>query len=264
MSLKQGLHLVFIHGWGMNQGIWRPFLERCQQKWGDGITFDALDLPGFGTKHNFELPNYEIDALAENVKQALRPNSIIVGWSMGGLVAQRLVDLAEPRLIAQIQIASTPKFSHSHDWYGVRQEVLQQFKQQLGVDHLQLLKRFLSIQCIGLAKPKEHMKAMLDAICVFPLSNSENLVKSLQFLSDADLRPINDLQAKNSVPTLRIFGGLDSLIPSKAIPAIEELYPNDHIAVISKASHAAFLTHPTSCIELMDEFINANFGQSTL
>jgi pimeloyl-[acyl-carrier protein] methyl ester esterase len=248
----------------MNQGIWQPFLEHCQQKWGEGITFNAIDLPGFGTQHNVELPNYEIDSLADNVKQVLRPNSIVVGWSMGGLVAQRLVDVAEPRIVAQIQIASTPKFSDGRDWNGIRQEVLLQFQQQLRVDHLQLLKRFLSIQCIGLAKPKEQMKAMLDAICMFPLSTSENLAKSLQFLSDADLRPNNNSQAQNSVPTLRIFGGLDSLIPSKAIPAIEALYPNDHIAVIKKASHAAFLTHPKSCFELMDEFMNSFSGQSTL
>lgn len=248
----------------MNQGIWQPFFEHCYQKWDESITFEAVDLPGFGTQHDFELPNYEIDSLADYIKHALRPNSIVVGWSMGGLIAQKLVDLAEPRIIAQIHIASTPKFSQGSDWHGIRQEVLQQFQQQLHVDHLQLLKRFLSIQCIGLAKPREHMKAMLDAICMFPLSSTENLARSLQFLSDTDLRPHNNLQVNNSVPTLRIFGGLDSLIPSKAIPEIEALYPNDQIAVINKASHAAFLTHPTSCIELMDEFINANFGQSTL
>lgn len=257
-----GLHIVFIHGWGMNQGIWQAFLESCKQKWGKELTYDAIDLPGFGTKHDVDLPSYKIDSLADDVKQVLRPNSVVVGWSMGGLIAQSLADIAEPKVVAQIHIASTPKFLQSNDWFGIREEVLQQFNQQLRSDHLHLLKRFLSIQCIGLAKPKEHMKAMLDAICVFPLSNPETLGKSLQLLSDTDLRPTSHLQANSYLPSLRIFGGLDSLIPSKAIPAIEALYPNDCIAVIPKASHAAFLSHPTSCIELIDNFLQSHFGQS--
>lgn len=258
------LHLVFIHGWGMNQGIWQAFIESCTQKWGEELTYDAIDLPGFGTKHDVDLPRYEIDSLADYVKQVLRPNSVLVGWSMGGLIAQRLANIAEPKVIAQIHIASTPKFLQSNDWFGIRKEVLQQFNQQLNADHLQVLKRFLSIQCIGLTKPKEHMKAMLDAICAFPLSNSETLVKSLQLLSDTDLRPSSNFHLNNSVPTLRIFGGLDSLIPSKAIPAIEALYPNDHTAVIPKASHAAFLSHPASCIEHIDDFLKSYFGQSRI
>ena len=246
----------------MNQGIWRSFLEHCQQKWGEEITYEAIDLPGFGTKHDIGLPSYEIDLITDKVKQTLQPYSIVVGWSMGGLVAQRLADIGDPRLIAQIQIASTPKFSQSKDWDGIRKEVLQQFKQQLSSNHLQLLKRFLSIQCIGLEKPKEKMKEMLDAICLFPLSSSETLAKSLQFLSETDLRPNANVPPKNAVPTLRIFGGLDSLIPRRTIPSIEALYPNDLITIIPKASHAVFFSHPVKCIELIDDFLKSHFGQS--
>ena len=262
LSKIDSLHLVLIHGWGMNQGIWQPFLQYCEQKWQGKVTLEAIDLPGFGTNHELDIDPYNIDSVTEIVKDVLRPNTVVLGWSMGGLVAQHLVDTSAPNLIGQIQIASSPKFLQTDDWFGIKKEVLEQFKRQLSSDHLQLLKRFLSIQCIGLEKPKEQMKSMLEAICHFPLSSSKTLSKSLKLLSDTDLRPSTSLPLNSPLPTLRIFGGFDSLIPKQTIPAIEHLYPNDSVYLIPKASHAPFLSHPELCFEAIDAFLKPHVGQS--
>jgi pimeloyl-[acyl-carrier protein] methyl ester esterase len=246
----------------MNQGIWQSFLQYCEQKWERKVTLEAIDLPGFGIHHELDIDPYNIDSVTELVKHSLRPNTVVLGWSMGGLVSQRLADTRDPNVIAQIQIASSPKFVQTDDWFGIRKEVLAQFKQQLSADHLQLLKRFLSIQCIGLDKPKEQMKTMLEAICQFPLSSSKTLSKSLKLLSDTDLRPTTHTLPNSTLPTLRIFGGFDSLIPQKKIPAIEHLYPNDCIYLIPKASHAPFLSHPELCFNAIDVFLKPYIGQS--
>lgn len=246
----------------MNQGIWQRFLNYCEQQWSGKVILDAIDLPGFGTQHEVDVNPYDIDTVTRIVKQTLRPNSVVVGWSMGGLVAQRLADIGAPNLIAQIQIASTPKFSQADDWFGIRDAALQQFNRQLSGGHLQMLKRFLAIQCIGLEHPKDQMRAMLDSICQFPLSNRETLAKSLALLTDTDLRPNTHSNNKDSLPTLRIFGGLDSLIPTKTIPAIKNLYPSNSIFLIPKASHAPFLSHSKPCFEAINAFLKPYLGQS--
>lgn len=246
----------------MNQGIWQTFLQYCEHKWAGQVTLDAIDLPGFGTNNHLDLNPYNIDSVTALVKDKLRPNTVVVGWSMGGLVAQRLTDIGAPQLVAQIHIASTPKFLQTEDWFGISKEVLQQFNLQLRTDHLRLLKRFSSMQCIGLEKPREQMRAMIEAICQFPPSSGETLAKSLKLLSDTDLRPNIGANLNNSLPTLRIFGGLDSLVPKQIIPAIKHLYPNDSLCIIPEASHAPFLSHPASCIDAIDSFLKPNLGQS--
>lgn len=256
--------MVLIHGWGMNQGIWQPFLQYCEQNWEANVNFEAIDLPGFGENHEVVLESYDIDSVTQIVKEKLRPNTVVLGWSMGGLIAQRLADMGDPNLIAQIHIASTPKFLHCDEWLGIRGEVLDQFHRQLSDDHLQLLKRFLSIQCLGVENPREQMKSMLDAICKFPLSSQETLSKSLKLLSETDLRESHNLERNNSLPSLRIFGALDSLVPKRAISAIENLFPNDSVCLIPKASHAPFLSHPKPCLDAIDAFLKTLAGQSKI
>ena len=264
MPKAHALHLIFIHGWGMNQGIWQSFLHYCESRWLGNVTFEAIDLPGFGSNYEHDLQPYNIDAVTNYVKQVLRPNTVVVGWSMGGLVAQRLADIGDSNLFAQIQIASTPRFLQADNWPGIHSEVLEQFNKQLSAGHLRVLKRFLSIQCLGLNKPKEQMKLMLEAICHFPLSSSETLAKTLQLLSGTDLRPSAKSSRTRSLPTLRIFGEFDSLVPKRAVSLIEHLYPHDNFHLIPKASHAPFLSHPEDCFNAINIFIKPYTGQSRL
>jgi pimeloyl-[acyl-carrier protein] methyl ester esterase len=229
----------------------------------------AIDLPGYGKHTNNDICAYTIKAIAKAIAQQLSPNTILVGWSMGGLVAQQIVNSKDRNVLAHIQIASTPKFVQTESWQGIKPEILTMFSKQLQTNHNALLKRFLGIQCLGLQKPKEQARAMFNAICEYPLSSAATLSKSLKLLKNTDLRPastssISEKAPCFEVPCLRIYGGLDTLVSSHAISEIQSLYPKDQNIVIPKASHAPFLSHPKETFEAIDVFIKSIPGQSRI
>lgn len=228
------------------------------------MCFSALDLPGYGNSVGVDCDTYQIDAVAQIVSAQLCSRTILVGWSMGGLIAQYIANTRNPKVLAHIQIASSPKFVQASNWRGIRAEVLTMFTDHIKSDHVGLLKRFLAIQCLGLPQPKEQMKTMFEAICKYPMSSADNLQKSLSLLIETDLRPQVCDNGSDSVPCLRIFGALDSLVSEKSIPHIQALYPHDKIVSIPKASHAPFLSHEKETFTVIDAFIKSLSGQSRI
>lgn len=261
MTLTKVLNIVFLHGWGMNKGIWDKFIRYCQERSPSNVRFSAIDMLGCGANMKKFSGPLTLKSISNDVREKLEPNSILVGWSLGGLVAQDIAQQRHSGLVAHIQIASTPKFVQTDDWYGIKHDILAQFSQQLQTDHSGLLRRFLSIQCLGVENPKIHVKTMIEAICKYPLSNQADLASLLTILIETDLRTTGS-KSTNPISCARIYGCLDSLVPKKAIPKIESIYPHDPTFRIPKASHAPFISHPLETFNAIQTFINSISGQS--
>jgi pimeloyl-[acyl-carrier protein] methyl ester esterase len=56
------------------------------------------------------------------------------------------------------------------------------------------------------------------------------------------------------VPTLRLYGRLDSLVPHEAIELVQGLQPKSQQFTFNHASHAPFITDPSG---FADTLINA-------
>jgi len=80
----QGRPLVLIHGWGMHAGVWQPIVKQLAK---DYMLY-LVDLPGMGESRPVE--PYLLDRLADEVAEVMPGISDVLGWSMGGLVAQKL------------------------------------------------------------------------------------------------------------------------------------------------------------------------------
>lgn len=249
------LDVVFLHGWGMNQGIWHDFIKLFKQYNTGNVK--AIDLPGFGDNSNVSLKAYTVAQISSWLSAQLTKNTLLVGWSMGGLIAQHLINSRHPLVVGHVQIASTPKFEQSVDWPGIKPQVLQSFLQQLTDDRNALLRRFITLQSLGVTGSKSLVKSMLANVSNYPQSSEYVLQQSLAFLTNTDLRA--SLNIPNSLPTLRIYGVLDALVPKSVIPQIQKLDPSSQTEIISKASHAPFVSHPEHCFQLIDSFIKNNF-----
>lgn len=247
------MNIVFVHGWGMNRRIWDSFLPELSALLPLGISVDTIDLPGFGEQHGWRSQHLSLNDMQTYVEQILPKDSIVVAWSMGGLVSQRLLSSKCSNVIAQVQITSSPKFLSDTDWPGIKPDVLEMFAKQLEHDYDTLIKRFLAIQCVGVVQAKQALRDMYMAIKSLPDPSQSSLAAGLQILANTDLR----CEANEDLaPSLRIFGALDSLVPEKAIPLIQALYPQDSIMVIDKASHAPFISHPQLCAKAIADFVN--------
>ena len=106
----------------MNKGIWTPFFKHCHHNLPAHVQLCALDLLEEETA--VDKQTFNIDYIVKRVSHSLRPNTVLVGWSMGGLVAQKIVNNCDERLIGHVQIGSTPKFLQTDGWAGIKPEVL--------------------------------------------------------------------------------------------------------------------------------------------
>ncbi|MFT5277176.1 MAG: pimeloyl-[acyl-carrier protein] methyl ester esterase [Glaciecola sp.] len=253
------LNIAFIHGWGMNPGAFTQIINelnvQLKSQFGDEnsrFNVQNISLPGHGDKHDLIPEPYDLEQIAINIGAELAKNSIVIAWSLGGLVGQYLASQGHPNIIGLLTIASTPKFQMTPEWPGIKPQVLQMFMQQLTKNHNQTLTRFLAIQMMGVDNPKQLIKDITKAIGVYPAPNIEALSAGLTILQDADIR---DKLQHIEVPTLRLYGRLDSLVPHDAVNQIQNLQPQSKSLVIKHASHAPFLTDAKVFCQHIVDFI---------
>jgi len=245
--------LVFLHGWGMNSGVWDDLIA-CLD---DSITCVSIDLPGYGdaVDADIDAADYNLRSVAQWVANKLPQHCILVGWSLGGLVAQYIAAYHSHLITSLICIASTPKFEKTAEWPGIQPQVLSLFHAQLSDDHQKTLSRFLAIQMQGIADISIRKRAIKDLshrLISRPQPNKQILEKGLDILAHADVR---DMLKNIKVPTLRLYGRLDSLVPRAAVLKISELHPQSRTIVYKFASHAPFVTEPTQIAEDIKAFL---------
>ncbi|WP_416306834.1 pimeloyl-ACP methyl ester esterase BioH [Neptunicella sp. SCSIO 80796] len=237
-SCRQGSghDLVLLHGWGVNSGVWSSLIELISTD----FRITCIDLPGFGGSSDCLPEQYNLASVSDLIVPHIPSNSVILGWSLGGLVASHIAINAKVPLRGLINVASSPKFVATDNWPGISSQVLQMFTQQLNGDFTKTLDRFLAIQAMGSDSARQDVKALKKSIVQHPQPATEALYGGLNILQTADLRA--DL-AQLTLPVLNCYGKLDSLVPQKAHLPITQLYPPTHqTEVFAKASHAPFIS----------------------
>lgn len=230
-------HLYLIHGWGMNKAIWQPITYSLTEY----FEIHLLDLPGYGDAHASYPANYSLTNISQQLAEQIEVPGLILGWSLGGLVAQKIAISNPEKLTYLISLASTPCFQAHTKWPGIRPEILQTFQQQLANDYQKTIERFLAIQAMGSTTAKQDIKLIKQLLMQHTSPCKNVLAAGLSILEQADLR-LNIADIKT--PCTRLYGKLDSLVPAKAIAPIQQLHPQSQYYVFEKASHAPFISHP--------------------
>ena len=91
---------VLVHGGFSGAWIWLPLMDTLKEA---GHLVEALDLPGMGDDHT-SASEVSLDSYAGPVCEVLAANSepaIVVGHSMGGIVATHELDTRVPRANGQ-------------------------------------------------------------------------------------------------------------------------------------------------------------------
>ncbi|UNP88391.1 pimeloyl-ACP methyl ester esterase BioH [Aeromonas encheleia] len=244
----QGPDLVLLHGWGMNGAVWHGIAQQLA----DHYRVHLVDLPGFGNSPLNDGSDYSLPWLAEQVAGVLPERCHLLGWSLGGLVASQLALTLPERCQGLITVASSPCFMARDEWPGIAPKVLAGFNQMLAGDFKQTIERFLAIQAMGSEHARDDIRQLRHWLAERPAPQLAALEAGLGLLADVDLR---DELTTLSLPWLRIYGRLDSLVPKAAIPLLDERYPHSRSLVLDKASHAPFISHPAQFIAMVREFI---------
>ncbi len=98
--------VLFVHGFCQSSAYWTPTVERLARL---GVAAFAPDLPGFGASAREKGP-YTMAALADALATQLdlwrMPRIVLVGGSMGGVVAQHFV-LRHPERVERLLLVAT-------------------------------------------------------------------------------------------------------------------------------------------------------------
>jgi pimeloyl-[acyl-carrier protein] methyl ester esterase len=240
--------VYLIHGWGMNQAVWTSTAEKLS----DYFEIKPLDLAGFGSKSTQALLPYTLESISQELLSDLAEPGWIIGWSLGGLVAQYIAINDPEKVTGLITVASSPYFTEQDNWPGIKPEVLTAFQTQLAENYQKTLSQFLAIQAMGSPTAKNDIKQLKQQLLTYPQPNAEALKGGLEILAEADLRQdVGNISHK----TLRIYGKLDSLVPRRAIKQISQLQNNAEHTIFQQASHAPFISHQDEFIEEIKRFI---------
>lgn len=245
-KIGQGPALVLLHGWGLNSAVWNQVIDDLAQH----FTVYCVDLPGFGINHEINVES-TISAWAASVAEVINEPAIWLGWSLGGLVATQVAVDYPNKVSGIITVASSPKFTETTDWPGIKTDVMSMFTKQLSEDFSLTLERFLAIQAMGSTSAKKDINALKAVLTQRPLPQVSSLHDGLNLLNDVDLR---ESLSRINVPFLRIYGKLDSLVPKKVIPLVNDLVENSQTYIFDKASHAPFISHTQEFINVVKDF----------
>lgn len=178
----------------------------------------------------------------------LRSPVLLLGWSLGGLLALEAAAAQPDAVQGLILINSTARFTVSHDWpHGLPAGELRALGRALRHDVATALHGFFTLCAY-------HHPLLPTAPLPLPA-----LHKGLRHLAETDLRP---LLARVSGPVLVLHAREDAVIPIGAGQALAAGLPRARLVVCEGIGHDLPVRAPGRVAAPVREFIHASFPAS--
>ncbi len=236
----QGKPLILLHGWGFNGDIWNDIAPELANNW----RVYQVDLPGHGRS---SINEYSLPTLTEQLINDLPSDAVWIGWSLGGLLAMNIA--IQQQVKGLVLIATSPCFTTAKNWpHAMTAEVLQQFANQLKIDTIGTLRRFLALQVRGCDNARQLLRN-LNSFLTNPPSTTA-LQSGLQLLQTTDLR--SQLKQINS-PSLLCLGKRDKIVPFEVGENFQ--WSTLRKTIIKPASHIPFLSHQEIFMDILQDFL---------
>ena len=203
----------------MNGAVWKP----CENLMPDRVTPLYLDLPGHGENTLHESPDTasNLDDYVEYVASKIHRPALVIGWSLGGLVAMRLAERYPDKVSRLLLVSSSPRFVQAPDWAcAVDAEVFDQFASMLQKDVTATIRRFLALQVRGTSASMKTVKQLQQALSDRGTPTIATMMNGLNILSSSDLRTsLNKIR----VPVNWLLGDRDAIVPVELAPVLQAL-----------------------------------------
>ncbi len=236
--------IILLHGWGCDSSTWTPILPQLQNL-GNVI---AIDLPGFGKSD--ELNNYSLDAVVDFIAQQISEPCILIGWSLGGVLAVQIATRYPLKVLGVITLAANIKFVASNDYANAMPpSTYNSFLESFKKNSLAALKTFSGLLAQGDVNERALLKKLRSVVSSDAVN--ANWLQALQLLSQLDNRAAF---AAIIQPGLHLFGEVDALVPASAALSLTALNAKQKIIVLPQAAHALHWSQPDKIIECIQDF----------
>ena len=249
----EGPDLVLLHGWALHGGMWGPWLDRLAGH----ARLHVVDLPGHGHS-GWPVAARDLAGLARAVFPQVPHDAIVLGWSLGGMLALELGRRHPRHLRALILMATTPKFLAGPDWeHGLDPAVLDEFGRGLELDYRRTVQNFLALQTRGDEHALETLRRLRSKLASHGEPDQRALATGLDVLRSADLR---DELPRITLPALVIAGEHDRLTPPGAGRELAVRLPMARFLCVERSGHAPFLSHPDEVLGEVLGFLARHTG----
>ncbi len=247
MSDIRNENLLFLHGWGVTRGVWNGFEKRlCGNRSFWNPCLYTLAQNGCDAS---------LESLAEQIKKGLVSKTIVVAWSIGGLIAITLSGLCD-KVKAIIFIASAPCFINKPGWsYTIVKARFEKLHDLLKSRPEAALSSFSDIVIHGDPSPEETLKKLQNNMAT--QTDREVLSPWLDDLVRLDLR---SAYARLSVPAYVLLGQNDVLVKNAVREQLIRLNGNIKVDMVNDSGHAPFISREEDTLRLIQGYINAEFG----
>lgn len=243
----EGPNLVLLHGWAMNRYCWHwliPILEKYYKT-------IRVDLPGHGDGCGSRFSFSKEDELITELSNLCEENATWIGWSLGGLLAQRVAQVYPHKVNRLICIGSAACFLKKEGWTeGVSEKDFNHFLKVFAADNTFALDHFLTLEVADSEKASETLKILK----LLSLRNYESaeLIAALELLRDQDMRKAIP---NYKCPILFMGGEADRLVSTKNLKASSMLVAQGKVFIIDKAGHAPMISHPEKFADCLMKYL---------
>lgn len=240
--------LVLLHGWGSSSKIWQSCVNELSQK----RQIYCVDLPGHGENYALEWDG-SVDQALEQLAAVLPERCSIVGWSLGGLIAQMYADRFPQRVQSLMLIASTPKFVASEDWpHAMPAKTFVNFIKQFDTMPEVTIKQFNLLQTLHGTSAKKIMTALQLATEDKYKQSPEKIRWGLSWLQEIDSR---NVRFPKGLPVYLVQGENDQVSSFQAAEDTAAIWKQVHLYKILKAGHVPFISHQDQFIEQVNKML---------
>lgn len=253
--LGQGPTVVLLHGVGGQRHAWTErgsaTLAALARR---GFETYAVDLPGYGDSH--QPPAATVgdmaDTLADWMQSRQLDRAVVVGHSMGGMVAQEMA-ARHPHRVAGLVLACTSAAFGRAD--GAWQA-------QFVADRLAPLEAGLSMADVASRLVPSMLGENPDPLAASRAIEMMSQVPAMTYRASVQALVRFDRRetlGAIAVPTLCLAGERDTTAPAKVLQKMCERIAGAAFQVIAGAGHLANLERPAQFNQALGEFLGRHF-----
>lgn len=239
--------LIFISGWATDASCWDSVISEVDRpvfcryvKWWEGLNGFAKENALF------------------RVLEGEEGGVIIVGWSLGTLIALEGALFRPKRVKGLVLVSGTARMTSEGSYSGLDTRVLRGMRARFSRAPRPVLEEF-GRQCIGggIESSIEADKFVKKFVDTAERLNLEHLAAGLRYLQETDLRT---LLPEIKAPVHILHGDCDRVIPVESARYLEKALPNSRLDGVHGGSHALPFTAADRVAGIIRELIDADFN----
>jgi sigma-B regulation protein RsbQ len=244
--------LVFAHGFGCDQNMWRLLAPRFASRFRT-VSFDQVgsgksDLKAYDRAKYDSLNGYASDLL-EIVEEFAEGPVIVVGHSVSAMVGMLAGIQAPEKLVGHIMVGPSPCYINDGEYVGgFNREDIDSLLDMLESNYLGWASN-MAPAIMGAPDQPDLAVELTNSFCRTDPEIAKHFAR-VTFLSDN-----RDDVAKLKAPTLIIQSTEDLIAPAVVGDYLHRTLPNSMLRVVDNVGHCPHLSAPSQSSDAMDEFL---------